>query len=423
MMRGWLPGLLMLVGLSVPAVAAEPSAPIKQRADELVLVLRAEEAPEAYFAPSFLALVPAEHVKQIGAQLRSAYGRPLRVAAIEAHSATAATVRVEFEKASARMELALDSAEPHLVTELVVAAVEAKAETLEALGSAFRALPGRAGFVAARLGDAPPQWLAGNDPEAPLAVGSDFKLFILAELVREVRAGERRWSDVVPLSQRSLPSGILQTWPRGAPVTLHTLASLMISQSDNSAADTLLATLGREKVERLLPALGVKAPERNRPFLSTREAFLLKAGDPLLLPRWKAADEAGRRALLATLVRTGVAGIDVGRFLGAPLAIEQVEWYASPADLVRTLDWIRRSGDRTALDILAINPGLPAAAGEFSYVGYKGGSEAGVIAMAFLVRRKDGSWTAAAAAWNNPAAPVDEAQFAALMGRLLTLLR
>jgi beta-lactamase class A len=206
-------------------------------------------------------------------------------------------------------------------------------------------------------------------------------------------------------------------------VTLHTLASLMISLSDNTAADALLATLGREKVERLLPTLGLRAPERDRPFLATREAFLLKAGDPALLQRWKAADEGGRRALLRTLPTAGLEGLDLSRFAGGPLAIDTVEWFASPADLIRTLDWIRRSGDRTALDILAINPGPVAAAGDFAYVGYKGGSETGVLAMAFLVRRKDGSWAAAAATWNNPAAAVDEAQFAALMGRLLRLMR
>ena len=165
----------------------------------------------------------------------------------------------------------------------------------------------------------------------------------------------------------------------------------------------------------------MRAAGRDRPFLSTREAFLLKGGDPALLARWKAADEAGRRALLGTLAAADLSALDPGRFAGAPIAVDEVEWFASAGDLVRTLDWIRRSGDRTALDILAINPGLPAPARDFAYLGYKGGSESGVIAMAFLIRRKDGSWAAAAAIWNDPNAAVDEGRFAALMSRLLTL--
>jgi hypothetical protein len=43
----------------------------------------------------------------------------------------------------------------------------------------------------------------------------------------------------------------------------------MISVSDNTAADALLSIAGRENVEKFAP--------RNRPFLSTREAFILKA--------------------------------------------------------------------------------------------------------------------------------------------------
>lgn len=52
------------------------------------------------------------------------------------------------------------------------------------------------------------------------------------------------------LGEKSLPGGILQNWPKGAPLTLHTLAGLMISQSDNTAADTLLEILGRDVVCR-----------------------------------------------------------------------------------------------------------------------------------------------------------------------------
>ena len=207
-------------------------------------------------------------------------------------------------------------------------------------------------------------------------------------------------------------------------MTLHSLAALMISRSDNSATDTLLGVLGRDKVERLLPELGVRAPERNRPFLSTREAFALKLGDPTLLARWKAADEAGRRALLPQLERIDASKLDPSRLGGRPAEIATVEWFASPADLVRTLDWLRRSGDRTALDLLAINPGLGRdLANDFGYFGFKGGSEAGVLNLSFLLKSRSGRWMAVSATWNNEAASLDEPRFVALTSRLLTLLK
>ncbi|HEX8225375.1 MAG TPA: serine hydrolase [Allosphingosinicella sp.] len=305
------------------------------------------------------------------------------------------------------------------------AAAEPAAAQVATLFGEIVGLPGEVSLAAARLEEAGPAHFLTQQAGRPLAIGSGFKLFVLAELVRQVKAGERRWADVVPLGAPSLPSGLLQDWPKGSPLTLHSLAALMISRSDNSAADTLLALLGRDKVEALLPELGVAAPARNRPFLATREAFVLKYGDPARLRRWTAADEAGRRALLGgELAAIEAATLDGRRFTGRPTAIGEAEWFASPADLVRTLDWLRRSGDSTALEILAINPGLDRALAEgFAYFGFKGGSEPGVLNMSFLLRNREGRWIALSATWNNAAAPLDEPRFVALISRLVTLMK
>lgn len=304
-------------------------------------------------------------------------------------------------------------------------AAEPPSAQVPALFAEIVGLPGEVSLAAARLEDGGPANFLTQKAERPLAIGSVFKLFLLAELVRQVKAGERRWGDVVPLGALSLPSGLLQDWPKGSPITLHSLAALMISRSDNSAADTLLTVLGRDRIETLLPELGVAAPALDRPFLATREAFVLKYGEPDLLRRWTAADEAGRRALLdGELAAVEAAGLDGKRFTGRPTAIGEAEWFASPADLVRALDWLRRSGDRVALDLLAINPGVDRGlAGDFAYVGYKGGSEPGVVSMSFLLRSREGRWLAVSATWNNPDAPLDEAKFIALMSRLVGLMR
>lgn len=295
---------------------------------------------------------------------------------------------------------------------------------LPALFGEIVGLPGEVSLIAARLEPDGLHHFLTQKAERPLAIGSAFKLFVLAELVRQVKAGERRWSDVVPLGPPSLPSGLLQDWPRRSPITLHSLAALMISRSDNTATDTLLALLGRDRVEALLPALGMTAPERNRPFLSTREAVLLKFGDPALLAAWTAADEAGRRALLPRLAQIEPSSLDPARIGVRPTAIDRVEWFASPADLARTLDWLRRSGDPTALELLAINPGLgPDLAKSFAYFGFKGGSEPGVLSMSFLLESRSGRRMAVSAIWNNQAAALDEARFAALMARLVGMMK
>jgi hypothetical protein len=414
--------LLALLG-AVAAQAAEPSSEFRQRADDLVLLLNGKIEPERLFAPSFLAQVPKAQVESLAGELRRSHGAATAVTATEARTPTSGTVTIDLERAVLRAEMSIGPAPPYLIEGLVITPPQAKGDSVRDVFGALTALPGDISIAAARLDKDGAHPLLTQQADRPLAIGSAFKLFLLAELVSEVKAGERRWSDVVPLTRRSFPSGLLQTWPRGSPLTLHSLAALMISQSDNSAADTLLALLGREKVERSLAGFGVQAPERLRPFLATREAFLLKGGKTALRSRWAAADEAGRRALLAgEIARGSLDAVDPAVFTGPPAAIREVEWFASTRDLVRVLDWLRRSADQTALAILAINPGLPTLKRDFAYVGYKGGSESGVLNMSFLVRRPDGRWLAVSATWNNETAALDDARFVALMSRLLALI-
>ena len=427
--RAWwrrLLGLLLLLG-AVPlsaAQGAEPSAQFSRRANELVRTLNGDIPPRQFFSPAFLARIPPSEVATVTAQLKSSYGKALRVQRVEAESPTAGAVFVRFERAVLRLRMAVGSEPPHLVEGLLVAGAESSAADVAAVVAQLSGLPGEVSLGAARLEESGPGNFLTMKADRPLAIGSAFKLFVLAELARSVKAGEREWSDVVPLGPPSLPSGIVQDWPKGSPLTLHSLAALMISRSDNSATDTLLAVLGRDKVERLLTELGVRAAERNRPFLATREAFALKLGDPALMAKWKSADEAGRRALLAQLDRIEAATLDPARRGGRPADIADVEWFASPEDLVRTLDWLRRNGDRTALDLLAINPGLGAAAAkDFDYFGFKGGSEPGVLNLSFLLKTRSGKWLALSATWNDQAATLDEPRFAALLSRLVALLK
>jgi beta-lactamase class A len=207
-------------------------------------------------------------------------------------------------------------------------------------------------------------------------------------------------------------------------VTLHTLAALMISVSDNTAADMLLHTLGRENVERMMATIGVGNATRNRPLLSTLEMAAIKTGPAPALNAWQQADEAGRRRMLATdYANIDASRIDIARFTGNPLHIE-LEYYASAADMVRAMDWIRRNGDDTARAILAINSGLgPQLRGELAYVGYKGGSEPGVLNLTWLVRNRAGGWHVITGSWNNAEAPLEEQRFIGLIARAVRLAR
>ena len=406
-----------------PPAAVQPAPALTARANEIIALLNGGGDYAATFSSTFRDAVPKDKFDAISAQLKSQAGSATGVHSISATSPWQATIVVDYQRALVTMLLVVDPAEPHQVTGLRITAAEPRNDSAAALKSDFGKLPGGSGFGIYSLsnGGIRPVIEVNGDTAAP--IGSAFKLWTLAEAAREVGAGSRHWSDVITVGPHSLPSGILQNWPDHAPVTLQTAATLMISISDNTAADTLLTTLGRDRVDAMVETLGVAAPGRTLPVLTTREAFALKLpANAALESRWASAAPQARLQLLAAEAKTIAAPIDLAAFSGTPAAIEQVEWFASPADMARTLNWLRLHGDATTHAILAVNPGTDAAtAARFRYVGYKGGSEPGVISLNYLVETKAGNWLAVTGNWHNARAAVDESTFVALMNRALLL--
>jgi hypothetical protein len=295
-------------------------------------------------------------------------------------------------------------------------------DTLDKLTANIRALPGTTGLGIYALGEGPPRLVAGIAPDNALPLGSAFKLWVLGELAREVNAGERKWSDVVPIGPASLPSGITQNWPAGSPVTIQTLATLMISISDNTATDTLVSLEG-ERLDRFVGKAGAPGLA---PVLTTRQMFALKSpANADLAAQWASspAPPARRKLLDSNAARLRTTPVDPMMFAGKPAAIDALEWFASPAETAGMFDWFRKEGGETPLSLLAINPGIdPATRAKFDYVGYKGGSEPGVITLNFLVKRKDGRWLALAAGWHRNDAGVEENRLIMLMTRALVLI-
>ena len=285
----------------------------------------------------------------------------------------------------------------------------------------FAALPSEAGYVVARLPTSGgPQILAERNIAKQFAIGSTFRLYILAELASQIEAGERSWADVTPLAHRSFSSQATKRWPDNTPMTLQTLASMMISTSDNSATDTLLHLLGREKVEARLAAIGHSAPNKTLPFLSTVEAFAIKSNDALQAKFANASEGKQRAMLVSDAEKLGFDDVDDRAFANGPRFIDSIEWFASPADLVTLLDYLRNMRNDRMLEIMAINSGIgDSDSAKWNYLGYKGGSEPGVISLSYLAHSKSGNWYAISASWNNKDNPVDETKFLGLMTRLL----
>lgn len=424
--------MLAMAAQTAPAPAPAANPDVERRARDVVAILSGQSDYDSIFAPSFRAAVPRAQFDAIAAQLAKALGRPTGIEAVQPTGPWAARIRIGYERGILNADLTVDPGADHAVTGLLTRGVESRgpvAASIDAVVEQVAALPGRSGFALARLGSGTPALLKGHAATTPLAIGSAFKLVILAELVRSIEAGERKWSDIVTLDGSALPGGGYAQQPRGTRIPLRELAERMISVSDNSATDILLFHLGRQKVEAMLPVVGMTDGQpRNVPLLGALELFKLKGVDGGALgARYLALPPAQRRAFLdGTVHDTPISAIPATLFQdGRPLRIDQLEWFASPNDLIRTMDWLRRHGDGPAgADLRAIlskNPGLPAPAAQWRYVGYKGGSEPGVLTMAFLLQGTDGGWYAIAGGVNDPAKEVDTLRFTGLMSRALDL--
>lgn len=397
-----------------------PAGALAERIAQLPSVLAGKASYEDYFAASFLSAVPAAQIKAISDQIVAQNGMPLKVVEAKAAGLHSAAVKVEFEKAVAIIDITVEPAAPGKVIGLLVKGFEVKGDSLGKVEAEIKGLGGRTAYLVRKIDGG--TILAQHNADMPMAIASSFKLYILSELAAQVASGKRKWSDVVALAPPVPSSAATDKWPTGAPVTLQTLAAQMISVSDNRATDSLIAALGRDAIEERIAKTGVAAPDKMFPLLTTTEAFVLKSRAELRNGFLAASEKEQRRFLVDKATSLTNQYIDVARFGAAPTAIDSIEWFASPADVAKLLASVDFA-DASLLSILAINPGVSSASAQrWRYLGFKGGSEPGVIAMNFLAQSNAGDWYAISGAWNNPETSVDNAAFAALMTRLLDIV-
>lgn len=406
----------------VPAVADAPTA-LEERSLQIVMLLNGEAVPEDVFTAGFQAAIPAAQIKALSANLVAQFGAAVAVDLLSPRDGTRAVLHIRFERGLAKGSLAIDPAEEGRVSELLFTSVDSVAvagDTPEKIAADLAALPGEVNAWFAPLDGGAPVIARGADRS--LALGSTFKLYVLAALAEDVKAGRRKWSDVVPLTEKSYPSGRLQDWPQGAPLTLHSLASMMISISDNTATDQLIAVLGRQRILKLMKDSGHANPGANDPFLTTRELFVLKTMDPAFLDRWrtKSPDAITAAEVLMAVANPPLEEVNAA-FAQGPKAID-IEWFASPADLAKLFAHMRRTADPAVFDIMAINPSAtPAIKEGWRYIGFKGGSEPGVMNLTWLLTDKAGRDWVLTLGWNNPAAALDEGKLEGIAQRILLL--
>ncbi|MGH7729105.1 MAG: serine hydrolase [Vulcanimicrobiaceae bacterium] len=384
-------GMLALTSGAATQPTPQPSTP----GAALARLFTAKTIEGGWFAPVFLAQVPVERVQTIVAGIVAQLGAFER-----ADPNSDGTFTLRFERGTNQAQIHLDAG--GRIDGLFFRPPQLTSLSLDAALAQLAGSPGVVSYIVIENG----RVRAAREPQRALAVGSTFKLAILRGLVDRIARGALHWDETatLPASDKSLPSGILQTWPDGAPLTLATLATLMISQSDNTAADVLARVVGPSALAPY--AMG------NEPFPTTRELFIVKA-DPVLRAVWRSGDSAARRRVLA---QADARQLPALASIDSDPADLDIEWHYSVQALCDLIEPL------ASLPLMAVNPGL-ALPDDWARVAYKGGSDIGVINLTTALTAKDGRRICVSATENNPKDILDDQQFGLRYGAVLASLR
>jgi hypothetical protein len=94
-----------------------------------------------------------------------------------------------------------------------------------------------------------------------------------------------------------------------------------------------------------------------------------------------------------------------------PLEIDRVEWFATREDLCNTMSWLDQKaaepGMMAVTEVMALETQLAFDGSIWPYVGFKGGSELGVLTGTWLLHRADGRHFVYSVGFKNPDGPID----------------
>jgi beta-lactamase class A len=227
---------------------------------------------------------------------------------------------------------------------------------------------------------------AGTNSDLSLPLASIFKLYVLLAVAEAVQAKTLRWTDQLTITEESKAVGSagFDELPPGAKVSVHEAAQQMISASDNTATDLLMARLGPGAVERALVTAGHHDPASMTPFPTMHELFSIGWGEPDLREQWKKATPQGRAELLEQ-TNSRPYQPDPTR-TQSPASEFGAEWYGSAADICRVHAALQAAAVGEAApvkEILSSSPGISLDRQKWPYIGAKGGNLPGDLTFSW----------------------------------------
>ena len=369
----------------------------------------------AHFDPAFLAEVSPAALNQA---LQEATSPRLLSVEVSELSTVVASVSTYGGGSRAQVLLTVDSRGLVSWLRISPAVIGPTLATWGEVDAVLRSVAPQVHLLVANVSNGSCRLVHGIDPASSAPLGSAVKLYVLDALGNAVAAGKVRWDQPLTVTAqfKGLPPGELQNEPDGTQISVLDSAAKMISLSDNTAADMLTGLVGRSAVEDALAATGMTSPALDRPFLTTREIYVLKLDHwPTLAQRYITADEPSRRALLASTVdRAPLPAVEDAGTWTTPRAVDSLEYFASASDVCRvyaSLATLARQPDLAPIGrVLSLNDdGLQLDPAQWKTTWFKGGSEPGVLTLAFLATTRSGQSYVVTVLAENKSQPIDQA--------------
>ncbi len=365
----------------------------------------AESELREHFATSFLTAVPADEINKFAKTLKGLTLEKLTTVKPTVLQGTATL-------GEQRYLLAISVDDDGKINELQVppapGPVPPGPKSWSELDARLRQVAPNVGYLAAEIDRGQCRVVHGVAADRPQPLGSIFKLYVLGAVAEKIRDGELSWNTKLTIKPEwKCPSeGGLWDRPDNSTTTVREAAKLMISISDNTAADMLIHTVGRRAVEAKVRQWSDHA-KLNIPFLTTREFFLLKGvNHPEQARTYLALSPARKRAYLENVVAkqslTDIKQWDKPREVGT------VEWFGSPRDVCRAYVGLTGLYSKRLSETLSGSDGLELDRRKWPTVWFKGGSELGVLSLAYLGRSAGGKTYVVTALPNNPEEALDE---------------
>jgi beta-lactamase class A len=133
------------------------------------------------------------------------------------------------------------------------------------------------------------------DPDRPVNTASVIKVAIMLEAMYQVKEGRVSFNDDLTLRKEDQVSGsgVLLLYHTPATVNFETAIVLMITQSDNTATNLVLAHVGRERVNARLRSLGFPLTTSIRPIGHSEQGDQRPELKPFGIGRTTAREMAG----------------------------------------------------------------------------------------------------------------------------------